>query len=139
MKRIAAIALLFLILFTGINVKIASHFCGGNFSGIKVSLTGELASCGMESQSGTKPSEDLLSRHCCDDLLFSVSINTNYVPSSCHYITVAGQDINQTFIIQDQTFIAQSILYSAVSGSKRPPGGFNPSDVEQQVICIFQI
>jgi hypothetical protein len=139
MKRIVAIPLLLLILFTGINVNIASHFCGGNFSANKVSLTGELASCGMESQSGTKPSEDLLSRHCCDDVLFSISINTNYVPSSCHYISVAGQDINQIFITQDQPFIGQHILYSAVSGSKRPPGGFSTSDVEQQVICIFRI
>jgi hypothetical protein len=139
MKHIIAIPLALLILFTGINVKIASHYCGGNFSAVKVSLTGKMASCGMENQSVAKPSEDLFSRHCCDDVISSVSISTNYVPSSFCYIPVAGQEINNTFITQDQLVIIQPVTISAISGSKRPPGGFSPSDVEQQVICIFQI
>lgn len=139
MKRIISIPLVLLILFTGINVKIASHYCGGNFSAIKVSLTGKLASCGMENQSVEKPSEDLFSRHCCDDVISSVSISTNYVPYSFCYIPVAGLEIINTFRTQDQLVIGQPVTVSAISGSKIPPGGFSPSDVEQQVICLFQI
>jgi hypothetical protein len=139
MKRIIAIPLLLLVLFTGINVKIASHYCGDNLSAVKVSLSGELASCGMEQQSGEKPHEDLFSRHCCDDVISSVSINTNYVPVSFSYIQVAGQELSHTYLIQDQLLISQPDLVSVLSGSRRPPGGFSPSDVEQQVICIFQI
>jgi hypothetical protein len=139
MKHIIAIPLSLLILFTGINVKIASHYCGGNFAAAKVSLTGKTASCGMEHQSNEKPAEHLFSRHCCDDVISSVSISINYVPSSFCYIPVTGQDINNTFITQDQLAIIQPVTISSVSGSKRPPGRFSPSDVEQQVICIFQI
>jgi len=139
MKTILSIPLALLILFTGINVKIASHYCGGNFSAAKVSLNGELASCGMEQQSGTKPSEDLFSRHCCDDVLSSASISTNYVPSSFFYIPVAGQEISNTYITHDQPVINQPVPVSSISDSKKPPGGFSPSDVEQQVICLFQI
>ncbi len=139
MKTILSIPLVLLILFTGINVQIASHYCGGKFAAVKVSLTGELASCGMEHQSVTIPSEDQFSRHCCDDVISSISISTNYVPASCCYIPVAGKELIHTFFIQDQLFISQPVPVSALSGSRRPPGGFNPSDVEQQVICIFQI
>jgi len=139
MKHIISISLSLLILFTGINVKIASHYCGGNFAAAKVSLTGKTASCGMEHQSNEKPAEDTFARHCCDDVIASVTISTNYVPSSFCYITVTGQDVNNTFITQDQLTIVQPVIISAISGSKRPPGGFSPSDVKQQVICIFRI
>ena len=139
MKTILSIPLSLLILFTGINVKIASHYCGGNLSAVKVSLNGEHASCGMEQQSGTKPSEDQFSRHCCDDVISSVCISINYVPVSTWSIPNAGQEINHTFITQDQLLISQPVHLSVLSGSRRPPGGFSPSAVEQKVICIFQI
>ena len=139
MKTILSIPLALLILFTGINVNIASHYCGGNLSAVKVSLNGELASCGMEQQSGAKHSEDLFSRHCCDDVLSSFCISTNYVPASYCSIPCTGQEISHTFITQDQLFISQPFHVSVLSGSSRPPGGYSPSDVEQQVICIFQI
>jgi hypothetical protein len=139
MKTIISIPLALLILFTGINVNIASHYCGGNLSAVKVSLNGELASCGMEQQSGEKPAEDLFSRHCCDDVISSFSISTNYVPAPFCFIMFAGLEINHTFITQDQLFISLPVHANVFSGSRRPPGGFSSSDVEQQVICIFQI
>jgi hypothetical protein len=139
MKYILSIPLALLILFTGINVQIASHFCGGNFSAAKVSLTGELASCGMENQSAIKTTEDLLSRHCCDDVISSVSISSNYIPASFCYTQITGQEINHIYITHDQLVISQAVLFSASSGNVRPPGEFNPSEVEQQVICIFRI
>jgi hypothetical protein len=128
-----------LILFSGINIKIASHFCGGNFAATKVSLTGELASCGMEHQSGTKSPQDLISSHCCEDVISSYFISPNYVPSSCCYLPDIGQEINHTFIVHNELFFSQEISVSAISGNKRPPGCFIPVGVEQQVICIFRI
>jgi hypothetical protein len=139
MKTILSISLALMILFTGINVNIASHYCGGNLSAVKISLNGELASCGMEQQSGTKPSDDLFSRHCCDDVISSVCISINYIPVSCWSIPYTGQEVNHTFIIQDQLIISQPIQLTVFSGSTRPPGAFSPSDVEQQAICVFQI
>jgi hypothetical protein len=139
MKRIFTIPLMLLILFTGINVNIASHYCGGNFAATKVSLNGELASCGMEHQPGTKPSEDLISSLCCEDIMSSFNISTNYVPSSCCSLPDIGQEINHTFILYNELFISQQIPVSAISNSKRPPGFFTPVSIEQQVICVFQI
>lgn len=139
MKRIVSISLMILIIFSGISVKIASHYCGDSFSGTKVSLTGKLASCGMEHQSGTNSSQDLITSHCCEDTMSSFSISTNYVPSSCYALPDIGQEINHTFILNNDLLSSLQIPISAISNNKLPPGLFSPDSIEQQVICIFQI
>jgi hypothetical protein len=139
MKTILSISLTLLILLTGINVKVASHYCGGQISSVKVSLTGEVASCGMENKQESLPPEGLFSRHCCDDIISSVYISVNYVPASCCYVPVTTQETINPIILSDRLFISQPVLFSTLSGSRKPPGGYNPSDVEQQVICLFQI
>lgn len=139
MKRIISIPLILLILFTGININVASHYCCGHHSATKVSFSGKLASCGMEDQTGIKSDQDLISNHCCEDIISSWSISTNYVSSSCPCPPDSGQEISHSYIIQSSLIISQDIPVSAISGNKKPPGTFSPVDVEQQVICIFQI
>jgi hypothetical protein len=139
MKRIIYIPLILLILFSGINVKIASHFCGGNFSSAKVSLSGKMATCGMEENTRKESSRVQISRHCCDDIISSFSISENYVPSTCSHLPDPGQHINNNFIIQDEQFISRSNPVSENPDLRRPPGRFNPASVEQQIICIFRI
>lgn len=139
MKRIISIPLMILILFSGIRVNIASHYCGGNFASSKVSLNGELASCGMEHQSGTKSPFDQISRHCCEDVIHAVKLNSNYVHSSCLHLSDQGQEIIHLFTTGDRLILNKKIFGSVASGTKRPPGRYNPVSVEQQVICIFQI
>jgi hypothetical protein len=139
MKRIVSIPLLFIILFSGINVNFASHYCRGNFSGTKVSLTGELATCGMEQEHKTESSVILITTHCCDDKISSFFISTNYVPSSYCHLPEVGQQINNYFFTQNQLFISGQVPVSTIAGNNRPPGRFSPASVEQQVICIFRI
>jgi hypothetical protein len=139
MKRIVTISLMLLIMFSGISVKIALHYCGGSFSEMKVSLSGKLATCGMEHQSGKKSSQDLITRHCCNDIISSFSIDTNYVPSNCYSLPDLAQEINHSFILQNAMLINPEITVSAISGDKKPPGNFSPFNVEQQVLCIFRI
>jgi hypothetical protein len=139
MKRIVSIPLLLIILFSGINVNFASHYCGGNFSGTRVSLTGELATCGMEQEHKTESSVILITTHCCDDKISSFSIGTNYVPSSFCHIPEMGQQTNNSLFTQNQLYISQQVPVSTISGNKRPPGRFGLASVEQQVICIFRI
>ena len=138
MKKIISIPLILLILFSGINVIVATHFCGGNFSGTKISLNGELASCGMEDQSETS-SQQKISNHCCENIVTSYSISSKYIPSFCTCITDHVQNISQMFLLFNEPLIKQEVSFYAISGNSRPPGVFCPADVRQQVICIFQI
>ncbi|MBK8882391.1 MAG: hypothetical protein IPN67_08410 [Bacteroidales bacterium] len=139
MKYILSISLTLLILLTGLNVKIASHYCGGQISAAKVSLTGEVATCGMEHQTGSKSTIDLFSRHCCEDVIHSFKISSIYVPSVCFQLLEPGQILIHSFILNDIQLSGMEMFGSLVSGSKRPPGVYTPVCVEQQVICIFQI
>jgi hypothetical protein len=139
MKKIVAIPLLLMILFSGISVQIASHYCRGNYSGSKVSLDGQLASCGMEDQAVKHSSEDLISNHCCSDVISSLSISPNYISSACADLPDPRQEIIHNPFIQNELSASQEIFLSLASGNVRPPGAFISTGIEQQVLCIFRI
>ena len=81
MKKILSIPLIMLILFTGVTVNFATHYCGGSVAATKVSLTGKLATCGMEGTSDNKTNEGLYKNHCCDDVTAAYTLSSNYIPS----------------------------------------------------------
>jgi hypothetical protein len=139
MKKAASISLMLIMLVATFPISVATHFCGGNYAATRISLSGGMASCGMEDQSPAKSSQDLFSKHCCDNLISSVSISTNYVPSFWSFPQDKGHEINFPKVVHDQLFISQQIPASATTGPARPPGIFNPASVQQQVICIFRI
>ncbi len=122
MKKISCHTIIAVILFSGINVQIASHYCRGNYSGSKVSLDGQLASCGMEDQSGKHSSEDSISSHCCSDVISSLSISPNYISSSCPDLPDPRQEIIHISFIQNELLASQEIFLSIASGNVRPPG-----------------
>jgi hypothetical protein len=139
MKKIVAIPLLLVILLSGINVQIASHYCRGNFSGSKVSLDGQLASCGMEVQSRNISSEEMISSHCCSDVISSLVISTNYISSATGDIPEPRQEIINISFINNELLASQDAFLPLASGNARPPGTFNCAGIEQQVLCIFRI
>jgi hypothetical protein len=139
MQRYVYILLMILILFSGISVNIAYHYCGGTFSSSRVSLNGEPASCGMEHKSMTNSPIDLISRHCCEDVIHSFKINSIYIPSLCIHLNCLGQEIMNSFVPRNVTLSCHKAAGSLISGTQRPPGSYTPVCVEQQVICIFQI
>jgi hypothetical protein len=139
MKRIVAIPLLFLILISGIRVQIASHYCGGNYIGSKVSLNGEKASCGMEPQNSNHSSESLIKRHCCEDVITSLSISTNFVPSTAVPAQFSGQETIPISLFHSELFAGREAGLSLMAGILSPPGALNRTGIEQQVLCIFRI
>ena len=139
MKITASIILTFLILFSGIRVNVASHYCGGSLAATKVSLSGELATCGMEKGSPAPSSQDFFTRHCCTDKLTSFSISTNYLPAECSVIPGSGHEIIPPFLLHNEPVNGQNNLFPFSTGIKRPPGFYSTVDVKQQIICIFRI
>jgi hypothetical protein len=139
MKITASIILTFFILFSGIRVNIASHYCGGSLAATKVSLSGELATCGMEDGSPAPSAQDLFTRHCCTDKLSSFTISTIYLPAECSVLPNSGHEIIPSFLLQNEPVNSQDNLISLSSGIKRPPGVYSAVDVKQQIICIFRI
>jgi hypothetical protein len=138
MKSIISIPLLLMLLLTGTSVKFSTHYCGGNFSSLKVSLTGEMASCGMEKQPVKNSTQDLFSRHCCDNINSSYTIATNYSPS-WWIVNYSKQVVIQTVYVPSDLQLSNEFPISKQADKRRPPGIFSPNYVDQPVLCIFQI
>jgi hypothetical protein len=138
MKTIISIPLIILILFTGISVKFAAHYCGGALFATKVSLTGEPATCGMESESQKKTGQENFTSHCCDDVISTYSINNNYIPSEYDVKVSVKEGFNNINALVD-FFKNQETIINTPFINIRPPGTNQPNSVDRPVLCIFRI
>ena len=138
MKSIISIPLIILILFTGISVKFATHYCGGYVAATKVSLTGELATCGMESKPDYNTQQETFDKHCCDDIISAYSICNNYFASSYNFDNPRRQVINM--IAVPAGYLNNQEKFTITSNNDfRPPGTNHPNSVDRPVLCIFRI
>ncbi len=139
MKKIISISLTFLILAALIHFSVGIHYCGGTFSAEKISLSGKLASCGMESDDNVLPLPGTnFTTHCCDNLLVYFGINGSYFPSF--------SDIPELFLKQFEIFnspagftlLAPVSLNSIYTGIG-PPETSVSSSVDLSNICVLRI
>jgi hypothetical protein len=138
MRKILAIPVITLILFTGIKVNFATHWCGGSVAATKVSLSGELATCGMEHQGDKRSEADLYKNLCCDDVLKTYSFSCNYIPS----YSIENHIFRQVDFIADVAVVLKPgdmIPNTCSDETIRPPGTYEPSSVDLQVLCISRI
>jgi hypothetical protein len=138
MKKLAAISLIAVLLFTGIRVSVATHYCCGNVAGTKISLTGALASCGMETTDHPKSHTETISTHCCDNVISTYSFGNTYFPSfyNCENIDLSANPLS------DALSVNISYTDPFVSGSysgESPPGNQLLTDVLLSSICVFRI
>ncbi len=139
MKKAASISMLILIITAMLHISVATHYCGGNEVGSKVSLTGKLANCGME---GTENAETLpglrFDKHCCDDIVTLCGTDTNFFPSFSF--------VKETFQYHFQFILIPSALTAdsfpgliPVSADVSPPGALMSTYVDLSDICVFRI
>ncbi|MCJ7448793.1 MAG: hypothetical protein MUO72_13985 [Bacteroidales bacterium] len=141
MKTIISIPLIILILFSGISVKFATHFCGGKIAGSKISISGKLASCGMEDDHkgnslpifGTQ-----LSQHCCDDVVTYLGIDTDFTPS--FYTVPEYYRVNVKILNVPAGFpLDSSVALSTFCTDASPPCALKFTSVDLSDICVFRI
>ena len=124
---------------SGAHFTIATHYCGGKVAATIISLTGKLASCGMEENEESCPLPgNLLKTHCCENKVATIGIINNYV--------------SPVSIVRDNNTTGQQLFYAPVSQSflnivnsnpsytdTGPAGGFSASAVTLNYICAFRI
>ena len=138
MRSLVSIPVIILILFAGIRISISSHYCMGNHIGTKVTLIGENASCGMEQPSGEKPDHDIIKNHCCEDVITSFSVNTDFFPyqyTALYLLPEKNIDPGLSF----STFSGVESFTLALHSTVHPPGIYCPQSVDQIEICIMRI
>ena len=138
MKRLLSISFAFLILLSGMHFTIATHYCGGELSASKVSFSGKLASCGMESDADQCTLSGIHKENCCHNKVSVLTVDHNYAPSFTFFKTFAP-NLLQVFevpaCLQNHSLSAVNLLFADVS----QPGNFLVSAVSLPKICVFLI
>lgn len=134
MRKIISIPVIILILFSGITVNLAFHYCGGMLADKSISLLGTPASCGME---GDSDQQTGMKRLCCENTLSSYTFNNTYIPSS----NVKDDTADHQNAVVEVFSALLTDLASSFSPQVlvRPPGAYTPSDVDLVSICTFRI
>jgi hypothetical protein len=139
MKKVISVSLSVLFIAAMLHLSIATHYCGGRVAGSKISVSGKLASCGMESVDSDLPLTGLhFVSHCCDNVLVFCGINSTFFPT----VTFVQESFEHCFrIFSVPVELARNISeplksdYTNVS----PPGASASSSVELADICVLRI
>ena len=139
MKRVFSILFALLILLSGTQLTISTHYCGGELADSKVSILGYVASCGMESATDecTQPGSHLNS-NCCNNEISVYGVDHNYSPSFTEFKSFS-QTVLQVFIIPENTTFYSLTSLLQLNTVVSPPGNFLATAVSLPKICVFLI
>ena len=139
MKNGISILLVVLMLAAMLHLSVATHYCSGKVAASTISLSGKLATCGMEcSEEGLPLSGTNFTKHCCDDIVTFCGIDSNYTPSFS-FLPESYQNNFQVFSKPTGSpgfsIAVLKSLYTNVS----PPEALMSTSVDLSDICIFRI
>jgi hypothetical protein len=139
MRKGLSILSALIILFSGTQFFIAMHFCGNELAATKVSLSGKLASCGMEGsdEMQTLPGSRLIP-HCCENKVTAIGVLCNFTFPVSSFPEYSPKVQSIDYQVISQTLYSQTIsdiFYTSIS----PPGRFAVSSVNLDDICISRI
>jgi hypothetical protein len=140
MRKILSILFASLILISGLHISIAKHYCSGESSAFgKISVTGELATCGMENPKDEQPLQGVnFKAHCCDNEVSTLVVDNNYAPSFSIF-KAFPQPFLQVCHIIEVFNLQQIVVLSLYNTHVLPPGNYLASDVSLPDICVFRI
>ena len=127
-----------LILLSGIHLTVASHLCGGELAAVKCSITGEMASCGMQESQMPVSGSGSIESDCCKNSVSVCRTDGNYLSSFQHLKAVpsAKAPLLQVAISHQKTEVIFSETYHSMVG---PPVTTGYNSVDQSFICVFII
>jgi hypothetical protein len=139
MKKSISISLSVLMVLGMVHFSVATHYCSEMEATSKVSLSGKLASCGMEETTESCPVSGInLTSHCCDDVVSFYGIDSNYTPS----FSVVPEFYQYTFQVFDVPIgltVASADFVKTSYPSAYPPGVLMSTNVDLCDICVFRI
>ena len=139
MKKVFSICLTLLMLVTMLHFSVAIHYCQGKEFASNLSLTGKLASCGMEDNEKSLPlTATNFAKHCCDDVVTYIGRDNNYVPSYS-FIPEFFQYSFQSFALPAGFSVNYSAYLIHSYTNESPPGTLMSTNVDLTDICVFRI
>ncbi len=127
-----------IILASGMHLSLASHLCQGEVVAVKVSFSGKLAGCGMETPVKSCPVHEGFAKNCCQNKIDYLTVDNNYSPS-----TLKVEDLTRKLVkvfALSASVISTSIFFSVSSyANVSPPGNSIANEVNLANICVFRI
>ena len=117
---------------------LATHFCEGEIAAVKVSFTGESASCGMANDKNSQLPGVNFKDHCCDNQDSVFAVDNNYSPSFSVF-KVFPQPVLQVFDIPASVAFNTLASLSHSNISISPPDNILVESVSLTKICVFRI
>jgi hypothetical protein len=137
MKRALAILVTLILVASGMHISIDRHYCGGTLADVKISVTGKLASCGMEPNDSDCGNHPLFDQKCCEDQFSYITISSNYSPE---YFRITHQISEKEIILKREvSFISCNLYNPETYNLVLPPGDHPGRRLTQSDICIFRI
>ena len=139
MKRVFSILFALLILLSGTQLTVSTHYCGGELAASKVSVWGGVASCGMEKTTDEciKPGSHL-DKHCCNNTISVYEVDHNYSPTFSEFKTNA-QPVLQVFTLPENISFNSLTSLFQINANTSPPESLPGSAVSLPKICVFRI
>jgi len=139
MKKLLSISLALLMLLSGMQLTISTHYCGGELADSKVSLTGHLASCGMESSNdGCSLPESNMESSCCNNKVSVYAVDQNYSPSFSEF-KAFSQPVLQVFTLPENSSFHSISATNLTRTDISQPENTLVNAVSLPKICVFLI
>jgi hypothetical protein len=140
MKKIISISLTCLMLIALLHFSVATHYCMGKIAASKISLSGKLATCGMEdNNSDLRGSAGFhFSSHCCDNSVTNYGIISIFFPSFSNVPESYNHNF-QVFNVPVNLTICSVTSFKTINRSQNPPGESMTNNVDLSYICVFRI
>jgi hypothetical protein len=122
-----------------LHFSVATHYCMGRVAASKISLSGELATCGMENDENIQTQADIhFTSHCCDNTLIFCGIHGNYFPSYS-FVPESYNDNFQVFSTAVSLTTGSISCFQSINATTSPPGVSASNNVDLSVICVLRI
>ena len=139
MKKLFSISIALLMLLSGLQLTISRHYCGGELADTKVSVVGQIASCGMEDGSDQCANSGIhLGSSCCNSEVSVYTVDHNYSPSFTEF-KAFSQTILQVFMLPENNIFNSIPSLTCNYTDVSPPGSFLANAVSLPKICVFRI
>jgi hypothetical protein len=131
-KKALTILTAFVLIASGMHVSRASHYCEGKLAAVKLSVTGEKATCGMEScMPVINSTQKSYTDNCCENHV-SVFLLDYFETTTLFELSMPGQKIIHIFQTPVSLLKSQEYLFKV-------SGFYCPESLSSSILCVFRI
>lgn len=138
MKKLFSILFAAIVLVSGMHLSVATHFCGGEISQVKLSFTHENAICGMCGDKESALENGFKNEDCCQNEMSFLVVDNNYNTSTLA-ISKPVHAVLQVFEVPKTIGILPNHTNSFSNTNVRPLGNYIVGAVSLPDICVFRI